>query len=144
MGVTNLSPSQIADRWASQLGAASSKIQAGVQAVTVSPTQKAASAVDRQVQGVINAAQSGKTQRALQAVTLPQWQQAFINKGLPRIASGATAAKPKMQAFMTQFMPFLSNAVQSLPARGDLEANIARQNALTRAIAGFKYQPTGS
>lgn len=140
MAMTTLSPSQIADRWAAGLSAAGPKIQAGVQAVTVSPTAKAAQAVDRQVAGVQAAAASGKTAAALNAVSLPQWQQAFITKGLPRIASGATAAKPAFANFMTQFLPAVQSAVNSLPPRGDLETNIARQNQLTRALANFKYR----
>lgn len=140
MGVTTQSPSQIADRWAQNLGAAGTKITAGVNAVTESPTAKAARAVDRQVAGVQAAAASGKTAAALNAVTLPQWQQAFITKGVPRIATGATAAKPAFTNFMTQLLPAMSAAVAQLPPRGDLEQNIARQNQLTRAMAQFKYR----
>lgn len=140
MAMTTMSPQQIADRWASGLAGSTEKIKAGVMAVQVSPTAKAADAIDRQVAGVQAAAASGKTRAALLAVPLQSWQQSFLNKGVARISTGATAAKPKFAGFMQQFLPVLSSAVQALPPRGDLEANIARQNALTRAIANFKYQ----
>ena len=143
MSMTTMSPQQIADRWQTGLSGATEKIKAGVMAVQVSPTSKAADAVDRQVAGVQAAAASGKTRAALMAVPLQSWQQSFVTKGLPRISAGATQAKPKFAAFMTQFLPALAGAVQSLPPRGDLEQNIARQNQLTRALANFKYQKGG-
>lgn len=136
-------PQQAAQNWANNLSAATTRIKAGVQAVTVSPTSKAAQAVDRQVAGVIAAAQSGKTANALNNVSLSDWQNAMINKGISRIASGAQAAQGKVQNFLTQFIPYVQAGVaqlQTMP-RGDLEQNIARATFMMRYNANFKYNP---
>lgn len=132
-------PQQAAANWAAGMSGASTKLKAGVNAVTTAPTQLAAAAVDRQVAGVQHAAATGKTQRALQAVSLQQWQNAMITKGLPRIASGAQAAIPKMQQFMGQFLPFQAALVAQLPARGDLNTNIQRATQMMQGTSQFVY-----
>ncbi len=136
-------PQEVASKWARNLSGATDSIRAGIEAVTESPTAKAARAVDRQVAGVQAAAASGKTQRALMAVTLDEWKNAALNKGLPRIASGATAAEPKMELFMSEFLPFVESQVQTLDSkmpRGDFEQNINRMVAMARALKKFKRQ----
>lgn len=134
-------PAQAAQNWATNLAASTARIKSGVQAVTTSPTAKAAQNVQAQVAGVIAAANSGKTAAALNAVSLQDWQNAMINKGINRIASGAQAAQGKMQNFLTQFLPYVAAGVQQLSTmpRGDLEANIARATFMMRYNAGFKY-----
>jgi hypothetical protein len=133
-------PQMVADKWATNLGNAGTSITAGVNATTVAPTQLAAAAVDRQVQGVMRAAQSGKTAAALNAVTLQQWQQAMIQKGVPRIGTGAAAAKPKFVSFMNQLLPFEQQGLQQLPARGDVNANIQRMVAWAQYMSTFRKQ----
>lgn len=132
----------VAQRWANNLGAATDKIKAGVAAVTVAPTQAAAQAQSAYLAGVQNAVSSGRWAASLQAVSLSDWQNAMNTKGINRIAAGATGAVPKMQSFMTQFLPFLANGVAQLAStpRGGLEQNIARATQMMRYNAGFRYQ----
>lgn len=73
-----------------------------------------------------------------QAVSLQDWKSAAAGKGAQRLASGATAAQPKMQSVFNNLFPYIGQVVGSLPARGDLEQNIARSAAFQRAMA--KYQ----
>src|SRR5262245_8881333 len=96
-------PAAGAQKWANRLGAATDAVQKGVQAVQTSPTATAAQHQDAYVAGVQRAAQTGKWARGLNRVNLQQWQQATLQKGIPRIASGAQAAVPKMTAFNQQF-----------------------------------------
>ncbi len=133
--MTSLTPDQIAQDWANKLGAATTKITAGVNAVTVPPGQAAARQKDVYVANV-NAA-AGKWAARTAAVTLPAWQAATIAKGIPRIASGATAAQPKFATFMGQLLPFIGRTVASLPPRGNLDANVARMTAFVRGMAQF-------
>lgn len=128
-------PNAAAQKWASNLGAATQRIQSGVEAVTTSPGQLAA----RQAQVWVQNTQAAQQKFASNSskVTLAQWQTATVSKGLPRIASGATAAEPKFAAFMTSFLPFVNSQVSSLPARGGLEQNIARSAAMIRAMTKF-------
>lgn len=129
-------PEEIAQRWSSRLAGATDVIQRGVQAVTVSPGQAAARQKDAYVQGV--QASSAKWASRVASVSTSDWQQAVISKGLPRVASGATAAQPKMAAFMSRVLPHIESARAGLPPRGNLEANIQRSAAFARKMAEFR------
>jgi hypothetical protein len=129
-------PAAVAQQWATRLGQSTQAITDGVQRVQTAPGAAAARQKNVWVQNVTASRDKWATRTA--AVTLPEWQQSMVDKGIPRIASGATAAVPKMQAFMTQLLPFVEQAKNGLPARGDLNANIARMVAFTNKMATFK------
>jgi len=129
-------PDQIAANWASRLAASTQKIQDGVNSVTVAPGQAAARQADVWLQNT-QAAQA-KWKRNVAAVSLSDWQSAMTNKGVQRIASGATAAQPKFQSFMSQFLPYVQSGAANLPARGTLDQNINRAVAMMRHNAAFK------
>lgn len=135
------SPSQVAEKWQRNLSSAQESIRAGVNAVDESPTTKAANRAEAMVSGVQRAVADGKWQRGLQRVTLQDWKQAMLEKGVPRIASGAASALPKVQDFMSEFLPFVEQGVQRINQsnpRGDLEQNIARATALMRHNSSFR------
>jgi hypothetical protein len=127
---------QAAARWAANLGAATTRIQQGVQAVSVAPGTAAARQKTVWQQNTTAAADKWATNVA--KVDLGSWQQDTINKGIPRIASGASAAQPKFSAFMSQFLPYVQSQQGSLPPRGNLQANIQRMVSWTNAMAQFK------
>lgn len=136
----NQDSSAVAQKWAKNLSASTSAIQAGVQAVTVNPAQLAAQAVNQYLAGVQAAVASGKFQRNLQKVTLQDWQNAMLTKGLNRIAAGASAAQPKMAAFMGKWLPYmqqLQSKLSSMP-RGDLNQNIQRAVVAIQHNAAFQ------
>lgn len=141
MSMTNAA--QAAANWSKGMAGSGDKLKAGINAVTESPTAKAAAAVDRMVAGIVAAAASGKIAAGLNAVSLADWKNAMLNKGLQRIAAGAQAATPKVQNFMAQWLPFIQSTVAGLPPRGDLETNISRMNSVVRAAAGFTYRKAG-
>ena len=136
----NTDPVAVAKKWAQNLGSAGTAITAGVNAVQTSPMSKAAANVNGYLSGVQNAVNSGKWVRGLNRRTLQDWQSAMLTKGVPRIGTGAQAAIPKMQAFMTQFLPYEASAVAALPPRGDINANKARALAMIDANHAFKRQ----
>lgn len=130
----------VANKWANNLSASTQAIQQGVQAVTVSPTQQAAANPQAYLAGVQKAVSSGKWQNSLQRVSLADWQQAMIQKGIPRVASGATAAKGKFANFMQQFLPWVQQGQQQLATmpRGTLEQNIQRAVFMMNHNAQFQ------
>lgn len=130
----------VANKWANNLAASTTSIQAGVQSVTTAPTALAAQAQNAYLAGVQRAVSSGKWANALQKVSLADWQQAMIQKGIPRIASGAAAAKPKFASFMQQFLPYLQQGVANLSTmpRGTLDQNIQRAVAMMQWNANFQ------
>lgn len=135
------SPQQAAANWARGMTGAGDKAKAGVMALQVSPTELAAQAVPRMVQGVMEAANSGKTAANLRAVSLQSWQKSYVEKGLPIMGSRASQAQPKVAAFMGQFLPFLQSNVDQLKSmpRGDLGQNIQRAVFMMESNAKFKY-----
>lgn len=129
-------PEQIAAAWASRLAASGQKIADGVAAVQVAPGQAAARQKSAWVQNTTSAADKWATNVA--KVSVDDWRTAMTTKGVPRIASGATAAQPKFAQFMGQLMPFIAQQKSQLPARGNLDQNIARMTAFARGMATFK------
>lgn len=130
-------PAQVAQTWANRLGASSQEITQGVQRVTVPPGEKAAQQVDAYIAGVQRA--RDKWVRNVSSVTLGQWQQAMIQKGIPRISSGAAAAQPKVEAFMRSFLPYVEQgaaAVRAMP-KGTVDQGIARATAMIRHNAQY-------
>lgn len=137
----SINPATAASNWQSGMSQAGPKMTAGVNAVTQNPAEAAIAAIPRMVQGIQMAAQNGRIEAGLRRVTLSGWQRAMIDKGVGRVTTGATNAKPKMQAFFTQFLPYLKQGVDQLPPRGDINQNIARAVAMMQHNAGFQYQP---
>jgi len=134
-------PAAVAQKWATNLAGATTSIQNGVNAVTVAPGQKAAQAGQLWLARV--QASLDKWQRNVSAVSLQSWQQAMINKGLPRIATGAQAAQPKMQAFMAQFLPYVEQGAATVRAmpKNSLADSKARANAMIDYNAAFVRKP---
>lgn len=131
-----VSPEEAAAQWAQRLAQSGDRIRAGVQSVTVAPGQLAARQKTQYVQQV--QAKADKWAQRVASVPVAEWQQATVEKGIPRIAQGAQAAQGKMAAFMGQLLPHIDQTVRSLPQRGDLEANITRMAQFARGMAKFQ------
>lgn len=133
-----LNAQQVADKWANSMQRAPDAYRTGVQAVTDSPTARAAAAADRMLQGVQRSIDDGTFQRGCQRVSLQQWQGDCINKGASRLATGALAAKPKVQAAMADLLPYIQSGVQQLPPRGSVQDNINRAVAMMTHMANYR------
>lgn len=131
---------QVADKWSERLSAAQQAITDGVNRVTQSPMALAAAKANQWQQAVGSARAKEKYVSGLNRTTLTDWKSAMLEKGVQRIATGATAAKPKMRAFMAQFLPFVDGVAQRVRAmpKVTLEDGIARATAQIRGNAGFK------
>lgn len=137
----NINPATAAQNWQTGMANSSAKMTAGINAVTQNPAEAAIAAIPRMVQGIQQAAANGKIEQGLRRVTLQSWQRSMIDKGVSRVATGAQNAKPKVQNFFTQFLPFLAQGVAQLPPRGDVNQNIARAVAMMQYNHGFSYNP---
>jgi hypothetical protein len=129
-------PDQIAADWAAGLASKTDKMARGAAAVTVAPGQAAARQKNVYVANV--QASADKWAANTQAVSLPEWQQSFVNKGIPRIASGAQAAQPKFAQAMASLLPHIASTKSSLPPRGTLEQNIDRAARFARGMASYR------
>ena len=130
----------IADKWSQAMQNASGAYTAGINRVTESPMAKAAQNVEAYRQGIMDAINSGKWQAGLNRVSLSQWKENATKVGAGRLGTGAAQAKPKMLAFMQQFLPFLANAqaqVKSMP-NATYEQRKARATAMMDLVHEFK------
>lgn len=126
------SPAAAATAWKTNLGAAQTRYTDGVKAVREAPNAAAAAAVDRYLANVQANAQKFVTRN--QGVSLQAWQNAAVNKGAQRLATGAAAAETKVQAVFANLFPIIEQVRGTLPARGDTEQNIARAAAFMRGM----------
>jgi hypothetical protein len=133
-----LDPTAATAKWVANLSAAGPSITAGVNAVTVAPGASAAKAVTTWLARV--QASAPKWQKNVGAVTLQEWQTAMLDKGVPRIASGAQAAQGKYAAFATSFFPYLAQGVAKVKAmpKTDLSSSIARAVAMIQHNAAYQ------
>jgi hypothetical protein len=125
-----------AANWVNRMQTAGPAYKAGVDAVTVAPGQLAASRADLWATNVANS--KAKFATKVSQVTLSEWKNLAGTKGADRLASGATGALPKMQAFMQVFIPALQNIVDSLPAGGTYEQNLSRLTAYINSVHAQK------
>ena len=132
--------STIAKRWSQNLGASGEKIREGVQGVTTAPTAAAAAADAKYIAGVQR--NVAKWKANLSRVSLADWQTAMIEKGLPRIATGASVAEPKVAAFMTQLLPYIESNVKTVNAMPSLtlEDSVNKAAAWIRTMSKFQYR----
>lgn len=129
-------PNDAAQAWATGFGQAGQKYVAGIQAVKTSPTQLAAARSAFWASQV--AAARPQFEQGLNKVSLSSWQQSATTTGAARLSTGATKGQPKVQAFMTNFIPALANIVNGLPARGDFGANMNRFTSYATALHNAK------
>lgn len=121
-----------AQAWQTGFAGAGQKYTDGINAVTVAPGQLAAAQRNAYVSGVQASAPIWAAKVA--AVDLQTWKNQATTVGAQRLATGATKGAAKMSAFMTKFLPVLSNVVGGLPARGSFEQNLQRFNSYATAL----------
>lgn len=129
-------PGAAAQNWSTKLGSSTQAYTDGVNGVTVAPGQMAAAS--KQLWLTNTASAGDKFARNSAAVSRESWQNSAITKGAPRLASGAAAAQPKMEAAFQKLFPAIKSAVGSLPPRGTIDQNIERSRQF--ALAMHKYQ----
>jgi hypothetical protein len=126
--------------WAAGMNGAAAKIQAGVQAVTVAPGQKAVQQQQKLLTNFTASVNSGLWAKKTGAVTLQQWQSAMTTKGIPNMGTGVAAAGAKMQSVMTQLLPMtaaISATIQAMPSSTPAQMQ-ARMNANFAAMSALK------
>jgi hypothetical protein len=120
------------------MGNATARMTAGAQRVQTAPGLSAAKAADKWLQRVTQAKQKFATNVA--RVSLADWQNSYINIGVPRVAQGAQAKQAKVLAFHEEFLPYLQRGVAQIDAMPSvtIEDGIARATAMIRYNAKFK------
>lgn len=116
------------DKYTRRITAATTDIQAGIKRVTVAPGVAAAAQANLMLAKLTQSVTSGVWGKNVSAVSLTDWQNAALNKGVGRIAPGVQAAQAKIQAMAGKLLSAVAQAQQAANAtpRGDISANIQR------------------
>lgn len=104
--------------WSNGMNNSLDRMRAGVNAVQEAPGTRAVAAMAKMRANWLRALDEGKWTRGVTAVTVQQWQQAMINKGIPRIADGVRGAQNKVTNFAQQLLAFetaLQGRVRQMP-----------------------------
>lgn len=136
----NLNADEVARLWAERGANSAASVRAGVNAVQESPMAKAAQRVDAWVQGVQRS--RDKFVNKLNAVTLTEWKQAMLGKGLQNMANGYNDAQNqrKFLNFMRAWLPYVREGaarVRAMP-KGTLQQAIDRAAEMIRHNARFQ------
>lgn len=130
-------PAQTARKWRDRLKGSTTQIREGVEGVTENPADAAAAAADKWLDRVANSRE--RFISGLSRVTLDDWKQATIQKGIPRIAAGADAAEGEVEQFQAELMTFQATIDRELAAMPDvtMEDSIARATHQMRRMSEF-------
>lgn len=128
-----LTPTQIQAKWLANYQGSTTSMTNGANSVTTAPGVKAAAQAALWLQRL--QASQAKWQKNVAAVTLGEWQQAYITLGIPNGQNGAQAKQAKYGTFIAAYMQFLANQVPTIQAmpKGTLQAGIARATAMITA-----------
>ena len=134
------SPSEVAEKWARRLSGATEDIRRGVESLTEAPSQKAIQKKEKMKARWQEAIDSGIWEARLSKVTLEEWREKVLSKGLARLPQGVEDARPKFEDFMGQLLPYIDNVRRKIEAMPDrtLEDRINRMTAFVREMAKFR------
>jgi len=137
--MAKLSPAEFREKHARRLKGATDDMRRGVEAVTESPTAKAAAKADKMRANVVAAIDSGKWAKGLTRVGVDDWKKAMIDKGVGRVAAGIDGAAEKVEAFAAELLPHIDRGKTEIERLPDvtLEDNINRMTTFVRHMAKF-------
>ena len=138
--MARLTPKEFADKHIRRTKASMEDIRKGVNAVTESPTEKAAAKADKMKTRLIEAIDSGKWQAGLRRVTLDDWKKKMLNVGIARISTGLDANRYKIEEFAAEVMPHIESGQRKIATMPDLtiEDSISRAGEWIRHMSEFK------
>lgn len=128
---------EYAEKWARRMKGATEDVRRGVEKVTEAPGTAAARQADAMLAGVQRAVQDGTWARQVARVTLQEWKDKTLNKGINRIAAGVDAAQTRQVAMAQDLLAAVDSVaaeVRNMP-KGTLEDGINRMTAFARGMS---------
>lgn len=138
--MAKLTAAEFQEKHARRLKASVEDVRKGIDRVTESPTDKAASKQDKMLTNLTSAVTSGKWAAGLKRVSLEEWKRKTRDIGVNRIAAGIDGAKEKVVTFAEQLLPHIDRERTKILAMPDvtLDDNINRMTSFIRGMAQFK------
>lgn len=128
---------EVQEKWARKLKASGQDITNGIKRVSEAPGVKAARQKNVMLSNLSEAVNSGKWEKKVAGVSLQDWQNAAINKGVGRIGAGVDGAKDKATAAFADVLSDVAATVSEVERtpRGDLSTNIGRAVTMMTGMA---------
>lgn len=107
------------EKWARRTSGASQDYRSGIERVTEAPGIKAAQAADAMRAGLLESLDSGKWQRNVAAVSLQDWKETTIEKGVSRLGPGVQASIGRNRAKIDKLLADVEsskNEVDRMPS----------------------------
>jgi hypothetical protein len=123
-----------AERLANGIRNGATRYTAGVNAVTVSPTIKAADSRAKWVNAMADPRTADRWENGLRDTTLAQWKTATSTIGSQRYSQSADKAQANYQEFMTKFIPYLTQVQEQVRAMPDITV----EDRINRAVTNMR------
>jgi len=138
--MSKLTPKEFQEKHARRLKASVEDMRKGVEKVTESPTAAAAKKQDKMRNNILESIDNGKWAAGLNRVTLSEWKEKMITKGITRVAGGIDGAAAKVEAFAADLLPHIDAGQTKVKNMSDvtLEDNITRMTTFIRHMSEFK------
>lgn len=135
-----ITPQEAQAKHARRLKAAQTDMADGVRRVTEAPGVKAAAAQDKMRTNLTAAIDDGTWARRVSAVSLSEWQDKMLTKGVPRVAAGIDAAAAKVTEFYSQLFDFENTVMSEVERMPDvtLDDSINRATTWMRRMSEFE------
>jgi len=128
---------QSTEKWQRNMKGAGQTIREGIDRVTEAPGVKAAAAQDKMLSNVTESITSGKWGRRVASVSLSEWKEKAITKGIPRLSAGVDGSVSKVENALGQIIDHADRGLDILDGMPSvtLEDNIQRMTAFIRHMA---------
>lgn len=137
--MANKTPAEAREKWARNLKSSVPDIQAGVNRVTEAPGKRAAAKADKMLANLTEKVRDGTWAARVGGITLEEWKEATLSKGIGRIAAGVDGSSAKVEDFFGQLFAYQDGISAKLKNMPDLtlEDSINRMTTWVRDMAKF-------
>ena len=138
--MAKLTPEQYAEKQARNLKNSLPDIRMGIERVSQAPGQQAAAAQQRMKDNLHRSIDDGRWAAKVSGVSLEDWKQAALTKGVDRIAQGIDQAHNKQVIMAGRLLSAVDSSaakVRQMP-KGTIQDSIARMTAFVEDMHKFK------
>jgi hypothetical protein len=138
--MAKLTPEGYAEKQARNLKNSLPDIRAGIERVSTAPGVAAAAAQTRMKDNLNRAIDDGRWAAKVRGVTLEEWKNAALNKGVDRIAAGIDQAHDKQVQMAGRLLAAVDSSAAKANAmpKGTIQDSIARMTTFVEDMHKFK------
>jgi hypothetical protein len=135
--MARLTAAEMTEKWSRRVKAAGTDMAAGINRVTEAPGVAAARQSNVMLANLQARVSDGTWGRRVSGVSLQDWKDAAIKKGVQRVAAGVDGSMSKTQQVFGDVLAAVDAAVAEVnrTPRGDINTNIQRAVTFMQAMA---------